>query len=150
VEEVAVDAQLGTDEGEQTKGNKNKKMPKYNPRKPQEHKEFSTPFTNRNCGQQKYRGWNLEGKAFYTKLHKVIAESQKAKQLGTSRWTRHVLHASRLHTAHYTLLRMKDKARERRERPPLVMMTRMRMSMTATMVVKALIGTWNEKLHRKT
>jgi hypothetical protein len=62
---------------EQTRANKSQKMPKYNPKKPEEHKEFSTPFTNGNCGQQKYGGWNTEGKAYYTKLQKIIAESRK-------------------------------------------------------------------------
>jgi hypothetical protein len=91
---------------EQTKGNKNKKMPKYNPKKPHEHEEFSTPFTNGNCGQQKYGGWNSEGKAYYTKLHKEIGESRKAN------YDRHLevdtACAARLKAAHSSLYPAED------------------------------------------
>jgi hypothetical protein len=52
--------------------------PKYNPKKPNENKQFSTPFSSGNCGQQKFGGWNAEGKDFYTDLQRKILDSRKA------------------------------------------------------------------------
>jgi hypothetical protein len=58
--------------------NKKKPYPKYNPKKPNENKAFATPFSSGNCGQQKYGGWNDEGKDFYMNLQCRIQDSRKA------------------------------------------------------------------------
>jgi hypothetical protein len=59
------------------KANKNKKYPKYNPKKPNLNKQFSTPYSSGNCGQQKFGGWSDEGKDFHMDLQRRIQASRK-------------------------------------------------------------------------
>jgi hypothetical protein len=47
------------------KANKNKKFPLYNPKKPNLNKQFSTPYSSGNCGQQKFGGWNNNNSTIY-------------------------------------------------------------------------------------
>jgi hypothetical protein len=64
-------------EWKKDKANKNKKYPKYNPKKPNLNKQFSTPYSSGNCGQQKFGGWNDEGKDLHMDLQCQIQASRK-------------------------------------------------------------------------
>ena len=40
---------------------------------------FKTPYTDNDCGQQKWGGWNLEGQKEFLKIRKEIRQAKKAK-----------------------------------------------------------------------
>jgi hypothetical protein len=63
-------------EWKKDKANKHKKFPVYNPKKPNLNKQFATPYSSGNCGQQKFGGWNEEGKALHLELQNRIQASR--------------------------------------------------------------------------
>ena len=40
---------------------------------------FKTPYTDNDCGQQKWGGWNIEGQKEFLKIRKEIKQAKKAK-----------------------------------------------------------------------
>lgn len=56
---------------------KNQRYPTWNPRRPEENKEWRTPYSSAYSGQSKFGGWNTEGRKYFLDIQKKIIESRE-------------------------------------------------------------------------
>ena len=53
--------------------------PRYNPKKKEENVEFKSPYSDPNGGQNKYGGWNKEGRRMFVQYGKLVKATRTTK-----------------------------------------------------------------------
>jgi hypothetical protein len=93
---------------------KTKRYPVFKPKKPDENKEWMTPYTDSQCGKKPLGGWNKEGRLEYLRLKRIVLNSRK------NNGKRHVKEdeecVARLHEKHKELYEALDEPKPDKKR----------------------------------